>query len=167
MATTLGFTTPSLIAATTGIVGSAWTSGAIASISLIGIPAYLSSPDTSAQIWATSYERGKNTMPKVAIAVALAYFYAAYDSHGRDAAGAWKGFLGAAGLVLVILPFTRAVMKPTNDSLHSIASGSSATPQIQSGGLLKKWSALNIIRSLFPLAGAALGFVTLLANATA
>jgi hypothetical protein len=64
--------------------------------------------------------------------------------------------------VPVIVPFTIGVMKPTNDKLHAKADkyrlGASDMKEDQElEDLLKSWTALNIVRSLFPVAAAVVG----------
>ncbi|KHN96893.1 uncharacterized protein MAM_05449 [Metarhizium album ARSEF 1941] len=117
-------------AVASGIVGSAWAAahqltillhqqGAVASLSLKVIPALQTSPQSTAPIWADLYRRGAALFPQVAVGLALAYGYAAYDvqSHG----GQWIGFAAAASSVLAIVPFTLTVMMTTNVSLQKAA----------------------------------------------
>lgn len=115
-----------------------------------------------AQQWAGMYHRGKVLGPQVAILGAFGYGYLAYErsSRGLD----WTKFVGAAALTLGMVPFTFIFMFPTNNALLRVAAGVGAM-----GGegavreLLVKWKDLNLMRSLFPLAGAALGFWGLVA----
>lgn len=138
--------------------------GSIASITLFGVPTARAVHTASPQIWHGMFTRGMNLMPKVAVAVALSYGYAAYDTRSRG--GEWTGYLAAAGLVVSIVPFTLLFMSPTNSALIESAKGSSALAQTQVSDLIAKWGVLNLTRSLLPLAGAVTGFVTLLKNVT-
>jgi hypothetical protein len=71
-------------------------------------------------------------------------------------------YTAAAILVPVIVPFTIGIMKPTNDKLHAKADkyrlGASDVKEDQElEELLKRWTALNTVRSLFPLAATVVG----------
>ncbi|EFZ03474.1 Anthrone oxygenase gedH [Metarhizium brunneum] len=153
---------PPLVAVATGIVGSAWAAGAIASLSLIVIPVLKVSPESTAPAWADVYKRGAALMPKVAVGVALAYGYAAYDvqSHG----GKWVGFAAAAGSMLAIVPFTLAVMTRTNASLQKAAKDGTPGSDPQVNSLLDDWAWMNFARSLFPLASAVIGAISFVNN---
>ncbi|EHK22638.1 uncharacterized protein TRIVIDRAFT_216078 [Trichoderma virens Gv29-8] len=150
---------PSLVLVATGIVGSTWLSGAIISFSIGGAPAAAAMKQSSAKIWAELYKRGAASMPKFAIGTSLAYLFAAYDSYRSE--GSWGSYLGAAGCVLSIIPFTLTIMKDVNGQLHEEAlkedSGEAQVTTIQVEGLLDRWITLNLIRGLLPLAGTALG----------
>lgn len=113
-------------------------------------------------MWYELYAGGKAVMPKVGVAVALAYAYAAYESHSRGAA--WKGFLGAAGLVISIVPFTLIAMASTNATLTKSAHGASSLTAAQESQVVSRWIVLNLVRSFLPLAGAVTGLVAFLNN---
>lgn len=153
-------TTPSLVAVATGILGSAWASGAIAGFSLFGTSSARAIPQTTAQTWHELYNRGANTMPKVAGTVALLYGYSAYDLYRLG--GEWQGFAAAAACVVAIVPWTIVVMHDTNAKLHQAAKGGAEAKSTDVVGLTHKWDKLNMARSLFTFAGAVLGFATLL-----
>ena len=138
------------------------TVGSIASISLIGIPAALIAPETSARVWAELYNRGVGLMPKLVIGVAGAYLYAAYDA--RKKTGIWKGFAVAAALAVSIIPYTFLTMIGTNHALHAIATGAYTASEAEVSRLIGRWGVLNLGRSLLPLAGAVAGGVTFLGN---
>ncbi|PTB45078.1 uncharacterized protein TrAFT101_000547 [Trichoderma asperellum] len=157
---------PSLVAVATGVVGSAWLSGAIMSFSIGGAPAAAAVQQSSAKIWAELYKRGAASMPKFAVGTALAYFVAAYDAYGDGRA--WGSYLGAAGLTLSIVPFTLTVMKKTNGLLHDEAKKDANENDIsvaRVNGLLDRWTTLNLIRGSLPLAGTILGLFTFLREA--
>ncbi|KAG5751598.1 hypothetical protein H9Q69_010510 [Fusarium xylarioides] len=83
----ISFPLPSLVATATGITGSAYASGFIASLSLAGIPAALQlSGPASVSVWQALFNRGFALMPKFAGTTAIAYLYAAYTAHqqGRN-----------------------------------------------------------------------------------
>jgi len=71
-------------------------------------------------------------------------------------------YSAAAILVPVIIPFTIGIMKPTNDKLHAKADkyrlgASDVKEDRELEDLLTKWTALNTVRSFFPLAAAVFG----------
>ncbi|KAM0667429.1 hypothetical protein ACQRIT_003523 [Beauveria bassiana] len=155
-------TGPSLIAVATGIVGSAWASGAIASASFMGVAAAIDVPETTARSWRELFRRGANLMPKVAAGVLLAYGYAAYDA--RRAGGVWAGYAAAGGFVVSIVPFTLVVMRYTNICLHKIAEGRDEAKTWNLHELLQRWNLLNLTRSCLCLISSVLGMVTLVQN---
>jgi hypothetical protein len=140
--------------------------GVIAGLSLVGVPAALGVPGAAAPVWAGLYNHGKALMPKVAASVALSYMYAAYDCKRRtpNAAGidGWKGYVAAGVLGVSIVPFTIVAMSPTNNKLLAVAAGASKLNAGDVSRLVDKWAALNVGRSLFLLASAAIGLATLL-----
>ncbi|KAL6893279.1 hypothetical protein GGI43DRAFT_176188 [Trichoderma evansii] len=158
---------PSLVAVATGVVGSAWLSGAIMSFSIGAAPAAAAVPQFSAKIWAEVYKRGAASMPKFALGTALAYLVAAYDAYGDGRA--WGSYLGAAGLTLSIVPFTLTVMKYTNGLLHEEARNDGGEKnditKARVNSLLNHWIALNLIRGSLPLAGTLLAGFTFLREA--
>ncbi|SPJ79551.1 uncharacterized protein FTOL_07942 [Fusarium torulosum] len=150
---------PSLLATATGITGSAWASGCIASISLTGIPAALQlSAPTSATVWQEFFNRGIALMPKVAVTTALAYAYASYSAHreGRK----WKGLAAGGALTVAIVPFTLIFMSSTNGLLFKAAAGTLEASQEDVATLIGRWGVLNLVRSLLPLAGTIVGLST-------
>ncbi|PHH83700.1 hypothetical protein CDD82_4662 [Ophiocordyceps australis] len=154
---------PSLIAVATGIVGSAWSAGAIMSLSVIAAPAANAVPQTTARVWSELYERGATIMPKVGAAVALSYAYAAGDIYGRGPADAslWQGLAAAAACVLAIVPFTLTAMKATNGQLHVAVTQSTGGKDKHVEKLMETWGKLNFVRGLFPLMGTMLGIKVL------
>jgi hypothetical protein len=143
-------------------------------MSLAGVPAIMSAPQVSATTWLTLFNRGKDMMPKFAAFFALCYGYAAYDAassnrsnrSNRSAAGftetqqRWKGYLVAAALTMSIAPFTLVVMRSANaDMFRAVAEG-----EPLGWARMARWSRLNVVRSLLPLAATAVGFWTFLGN---
>lgn len=136
----------------------------IASLSLIGCRTVsdVSGVQEQAIVWRGLYNYGVALMPKVAGTVALAYLYAGYASNPSQGATtrARTAYWVAAGVTVAIVPFTFVFMQPTNDEL--MAAAGSAVKAAAFGGehvmqLVNKWAALNLVRSLLPLAGAVLG----------
>lgn len=131
-------------------------------LSLLAIPGLLSTTtpiptQLLAQQWAGIYNRGKALGPQTALFGLLGYSYLAYERSSRGLS--WSKFLWAAGLTLGIVPFTVVFMDPTNQALLQVAAGGvgAATGEGALRELLIKWKGLNLMRSIFPLAGAALG----------
>lgn len=106
-------------------------------------------------------------MPKFAIGTALAYLVTSYDAYGNG--GSWKSYLGAAGLVLSIIPFTLTAMKKTNGELHQEAKKETSeeieASELRVKGLLGQWILLNLVRGLLPLSGTLLASVAFLRDA--
>lgn len=130
-------------------------------LSILAIPGLLSAngplpaPQILAQQWAGIYHRGKLLGPQTAVVAALGYGWLAYD-HGRG--GRWSTFAGAAALTLAIGPFTVMFMDPTNRALLEIAGGTAGVlGEAAVEELLLRWKGLNLIRSVWPLAGAVVG----------
>ncbi|PSR94190.1 hypothetical protein BD289DRAFT_363871 [Coniella lustricola] len=162
-----GLPSATIIAATVGILGSAWNSGGQAMLSILAVPGLLSTtspvhPQSIAQQWAGIYNRGKVLGPQTAVLSLLGYTYLAYQnkSQGRP----WHVFVGAAVISIAIVPFTIVVMNPTNQALLQAAEGANNLGSEAVSQLLLKWKDLNLMRSFFPLAGAALGFYGLVAK---
>lgn len=149
-----------------GILGAGWASGGIAALSLVTIPALLTSSlpgPVLARQWASVYNKGKALMPVVAGLSLVAFGFASYQS--RQYGNRWKQYASAAGLTIAIVPFTLGLMSGVNGQLMSQAAGAvgaaDATTAHDTLELLKKWSTLNLTRSLWPLLGAAIGLWTL------
>lgn len=130
-------------------------------LSVLAIPGLLESSasvttQALAQQWAGIYQRGKVLGPQTAVMSLLGYGYLMYDRSSRGLP--WSKFVGAAALTIGIVPFTLLAMDPTNQALLKVASGASVLGETAVAELLVRWKGLNLVRSLFPLAGAVLGF---------
>lgn len=132
------------------------TLGVIAGLSLVGCPAAIGLSGSSAAAWAGLYNHGIAIMPKVAITVALSHLYSAYATENRRNNRTW--YLAAALLAVSIIPYTLLTMRPTNDKLLSAAAGISKYGADEITHLINRWAALNLGRSLLPLASAVVGF---------
>lgn len=135
-------------------------------LSALAIPGLLSTSSPVgtqllAQQWAGIYNRGKGLGPQIAVLSLLGYGWLVYDRTSRRQP--WTKFAGAAALSMAIVPFTALFMDPTNQALLAVAGGASALGETAVQALLVKWKGLNLVRSLFPLAGAVLGFWGLVA----
>lgn len=122
---------------------------------------------TLAKQWRYVYEAGKAQNPPVAASTAAAFLYLAYSARRTAPKSSVALYYGTAAiLTLGIVPFTLAVMAPTNNKLvqYSDKGGKEALAQAQNAdidGLISRWTTLNAVRSLLPLVG---GLVGLLAS---
>lgn len=135
-------------------------------LSVLAIPGLLSTSSPVgaqllAQQWAGIYNRGKVLGPQAAVLSLLGYGWLVYDRRSRGLP--WTTFVGAAALSLGIVPFTVIFMDPTNQALLGVAGGATALGETAVQALLVEWKGLNLVRSLFPLAGAVLGLWGLVA----
>lgn len=132
--------------------------GAAASLSMFSIPAILQTsaePGHALKLWQHIFLNGASTGPKVALAVTLSLAYSAYDRY--DQGVAWKPFVAAGALSLAIVPYTIIFMSSTNNALMAGARGIATLGVSETTELLKRWQALNAVRSIISLAGAAIG----------
>lgn len=138
------------------------------------MPALLSRPDVPQDAlvhqWHGLYRRGAAMMPVLAGTTALGYWTVAYYRYCLSSPPAeWRGFAAAGALVLAIVPFTLVTMMPTIRALeaaHPIGRGTGekkTTSRRTAEALLRKWTRLNVWRSLIPLVGTACAVWNLLA----
>ncbi|KAK2807504.1 hypothetical protein FQN50_005372 [Emmonsiellopsis sp. PD_5] len=165
------------VAQAVGLTGAAWLSGNIATYSLSTIPSVLTaaqeaqlSPSAVAKIWRNGYDCGKTQNPPIAVVTAASFFYLGWAVRTggplfRQAAANASTMYYIAGLLTVgIVPYTLATMMGTNNKLVEKAKAVEAEPVKAMGKgdevevLARKWVCLNGVRSLFPLAGALVGF---------
>ncbi|KAK6525435.1 hypothetical protein TWF694_005572 [Orbilia ellipsospora] len=124
--------------------------GAMASLTIAGIPAARAFPKTAAQTWAILFARGLAVIPPTAVGAALFYGYAAWDASSRPQSQ-WSYFATAAAFSAGVVPFTLIFMGATNDKLHAVANGVSVLSDASVLGLVDKWGWLNLVRSTLPL----------------
>lgn len=136
--------------------------GAIASATFMGASAAAAVPETAAKTWLELYSRGANIMPKVAGLTSLLLGYSAYEA--RRQSGKWKGYVVALVSVMAIVPWTLIAMKRTNASLTTAAKAGPAANKEKVTALIRKWNALNLVRSSFPLLGTIFALRTFLSN---
>ncbi|KAJ5748812.1 uncharacterized protein N7511_010508 [Penicillium nucicola] len=135
--------------------------------------------------WLDLYDRGKKIFPGIAGAASLANLYAMWSLRDSPApapalvGSSWSGVYAIAVVVTMsIAPFTVFAMGKTNGRLRAHAvRGDGAESEGTEGmvvgakeeakwekedgevpALLKKWAKLNLIRAVFPLVGAGIGF---------
>ncbi|KAF3921756.1 hypothetical protein AA313_de0200186 [Arthrobotrys entomopaga] len=147
-----GISVSPLLAVATGLLGSTWASGAMASLTIMGIPAAKAFPKTAAQTWAVLFARGLAVIPPTAVGAALLYGYGAWGASNQPQGGQWDCFAIAAAFSAGVVPFTLVFMKDTNDRLLRAASdGVSVLSDGAVLGLVDKWAWLNLVRSMLPL----------------
>lgn len=134
----------------------------MSALSLITVPVFLETitdPATLVRQWSRLYDRGHKTAPPMALTTFALYGYAAFT---RRAAGRpWEILAAAGATTLMIVPFTLGFMLPTNNKLMSEEERADKGEKLEVErvrGLVVKWNWLHFVRSLFPLAGAILGF---------
>ncbi|CAO2649665.1 Nn.00g070500.m01.CDS01 [Neocucurbitaria sp. VM-36] len=167
-----------LAAKVVGLTGAAWLSGNIAALSFISVPAVVRGREGGAityasavEVWKKMYEAGKAQNPPIALGCATSFAFLAWTSRslqGMSSGRNSKLFALAAFMTIGIVPYTIAVMKPTNDKLMQFATKTkktelSATDQESIDAILQQWTFLNTLRSAFPLAGAAIASVAIMA----
>lgn len=132
------------------------------SLSLIAIPVFLDTTPTASQLvtqWARTYQFGHLVLPTLSVATFALY---AYISRTRASADRpWLSLFLAGMTTIAMVPFTWFVMVPTNNRLFELEAAAKAgvldTTLQEAQALVMKWNVLHFTRSLFPLAGAALG----------
>ncbi|KAJ5625585.1 hypothetical protein N7510_001894 [Penicillium lagena] len=128
--------------------------------------------------WLFLFKRGHDTFPTLATASSLANGYLAWTL--RDAGASPIGgyswttcYVAAIAATMSIVPWTLILINNTNVKLTAHATrddkGSAkelgtqetarrAKDDAEVPGLLRYWSMLNLVRSVFPLVGAVIGF---------
>ncbi|KAF3406331.1 Noranthrone monooxygenase [Talaromyces pinophilus] len=165
------------IAQAVGFTGAAWLSGNIAALSANAVPVIVTSaqennlsPKVTCKLWRNMYEAGKTQNPPIAIATASAFAYVAWSVRRNPtlfvsaAYGGFGMYTAAAVLTLSIVPYTLAAMRNTNDALLKLADSKEdlLASRAEVEALLDRWTTLNWIRSLLPLAGGLAGIAAAL-----
>lgn len=114
-----------------------------------------------AEQWAGIYHRGKVLGPGAAVLSLLGYGFLAYQRRVVEARPGGGRFVVAAALTMAIVPFTKVFMAPTNQALLDAADGTRVLGAAAVRELLVRWKDLNVVRALFPLAGAVVGLFAL------
>lgn len=163
--------TPLNIAALGCIISGSYASGVGMSPSLLTMPALVRPDvpqDTILHQWHAMYKQGAAIMPVLSGTTTLGYWVVAYyrrslSSPLSASSGEWRGFAAAGALTLAILPFTLVAMFPTIRTLEAAMDGAVGEKGQRKNvmsretveALLRKWTRLNVVRSLIPLVGAA------------
>jgi hypothetical protein len=145
--------------------------GAMAVVSLLTVPALLAAPhNIAAKQFKLIYGIGIITQPSAVVVNTLLHAFLAYRLHqlaGGASQSTWGAWATGAVMSASILPLTFALMVPTSRQLLGIA----GTGEKREGGteiaektegLLRRWSALNVVRSVLSIGAGAMGLATLL-----
>lgn len=141
----------------------------MASISMLSVPSLLSAPPgVVAKQFAVMYNIGKVTQPPFTLITALNFFYPSYRKYEAAAVSdsslipIWKLYTLARGSVFSALPYTFGLMEKTS---HKPLRLGEQTQEKRKDGAAQEIRALiygrgvlNMVRSVFPLVGAVLGF---------
>jgi hypothetical protein len=118
--------------------------GAALYVTLVEHPARLAcGPMMAVAQFRRSYPRGAALQAPLAVLAGLA-------GAGAWLGGAGPGWLGAGGLVALVVPYTLAVIMPTNHRLLDRALGPD-TPEAER--LLRRWGHLHLGRTVLGLLG--------------
>lgn len=157
------------------------------SLSTIVVPLLLDTatePGLLLRQWVRLYHYGHIYMPAVCVATCGLYGYCILRSPSRVAEDQLRRrmYAVAGAVTFGMVPFTWAMMAPTNDVLFGLEASASASAlasaevEVEAGvevadlrtvqALLVKWAWLHLVRALFPLVGAIVGFALVLWEAS-
>lgn len=126
--------------------------GVISSISTIAVPSALSTSSTNDALlrqWKLIYDRGSKQNATIAALAGLAHGAVAYLRWKRGADS--MSSMLAALFTIGIVPYTYAVMLPTNKQLFRAASKDEKREDVKK--VVARWGWLNGIRALLPMIG--------------
>lgn len=148
--------------------------GAMASLSAFVIPVLLGTnahdPAHTTRQWALLYIYGRQYLPVLCIATCGLYGSAILSRKKKknrgDKPSSSRRYAFALVSTIAMVPFTWLAMAPTNDILFRLEtmSGNATVEGSVVRGLAVKWAWLHVVRSIFPLVGAFLGFTGLLSE---
>lgn len=151
------------------------TVGSTLSISFLSIPSLLLAPSPLlARQWQATFDRGKIINPAIGLVSVVTYGFLSYRLYGGLNHPKAEMYALSAILVFGMVPWTQLVMWPTNvalfqkyDEMKNLGIEEKATEVGLTKGkstkeLVDTWGTLNVLRGLFPLAGAVLGTWTTL-----
>lgn len=133
-------------------------------LSIIAIPVLLDTSTSSNQLldqFVSLYNYGHKIMPALSIGTSAMYIFVA--SKKQTAGLPWSINALAAATTIAMVPFTLIFMVPTNNALFALHASSEASFD-EVRGISVRWQWLHIARSLFPLAGAVVGWKGLWAS---
>lgn len=138
-------------------------------LSLMTIPLFLDTNTQSAHMltqWVRLYHYGHLLLPSMAIATSLIH---GYTATGKRASGQpWIVYAVAGAVTVSMVPFTLLVMAPTNNTLFRLEDesrfGVAVTTLDHVRELVGRWGRMHLVRSMFPLVGAVIGFRGLLSD---
>ncbi|KAF2101397.1 hypothetical protein NA57DRAFT_34024 [Rhizodiscina lignyota] len=162
------------IAGTVGITAAAFLAGQSASSSYIATPALLQAPaPLLAKQWKTMWLRGR---PTGVLFLAIGAIFGGLAYREQPSSSAFKLYVTSAALITSAVPYTLALMGPTNKALNekaeSLASASITDAAAEAGvekeqtthALVDRWAMLNLGRALIAATSA---MVALWANVSA
>lgn len=151
------------------------TAGSTFSISFLSVPSLLLAPSPLlAQQWQLIFDRGKIINPAIVLVSVITYGFLSYRLYGGLNHPKAEMYALSAIFSLGMVPWTQLVMWPTNvalfrkyDERKNLGVDEKATEVGLAKGestkeLVDTWATLNVVRGLFPLAGAVLGMWTTL-----
>lgn len=138
------------------------------SISLITVPFLLDTNTQPAHMvrqWTRLYHYGHILLPSLSITTCLLYIYTAISKRGSSKVPSryWTSYLTAGAVTVLIIPFTLVFMTPTNDTLFQLneetktPGGETVASLDNVQALVRLWTKMHAVRSLFPLVGAVVG----------
>ncbi|QIW98755.1 hypothetical protein AMS68_004273 [Peltaster fructicola] len=131
--------------------------GMITCMSLVGIPAItMASAETASKQWKRVYDIGSTTMPPLVLGVAACFGFLAIQAErlpglfpdmSLDPTAPRALYAMAAISMPAIVPYTIAIMKPTNDILMARANSSAkiSAKDAELPSLLAKWARMNYV----------------------
>jgi uncharacterized membrane protein len=130
------------------VLSCTWFAGAAVYITAVEHPARLScGTDIAATQWAPSYKRA--TLMQAPLAIIAGVFGIIRGASGDDRA-LW---LAAAALILIVVPFTLVVIRPTNNRLLDPRRDRRSDETLQ---LLNAWGRLHAVRTLLSVVASVL-----------
>jgi hypothetical protein len=128
-------------------------------LSLLAVPVFLDTNTEAGHLlrqWVRLYHYGHQMMPAMAVTTLALY---GYTARSRQASHKPWRIWGAAGLVTVaMVPFTWIAMTATNNSLFQLDRPRGVIELRRVRELVVTWGRLHVVRSLFPLVGAIIGW---------
>ncbi|KAA8646583.1 hypothetical protein EYZ11_006293 [Aspergillus tanneri] len=146
----------------TAVISGSFLSGAMTSLSLITIPVILDTGTQSKQLldqFVALYNYGHRIMPALSVTTCALYGFVANSK--RAAGDPWSIYGVAAATTIAMVPFTWIFMVPINNTLFALHAAASDAALEEVRGLSVQWQWLHVARSLFPLAGAIIGWKAL------
>ena len=138
--------------------------GAMMSLSAFVIPVLLDTDQDAKHMvrqWARLYHYGHIYLPALCVSTTGLYVYTSLSKRVVNNKQ-WSRYALAATSTIAMVPFTWLVMTATNNTLFRLDASELVMELGLVRGLVVRWAWLHVTRSLFPLVGAILGFMTLL-----
>ncbi|KAF7190652.1 Anthrone oxygenase AgnL2 [Pseudocercospora fuligena] len=151
------------------LVSGSTLAGAMSAISIFSVPVLLEAAISPPQLYrgfVTLFHLGHHICPGTAVLTFVLYSRAAWKRYSTNRS--WT-LLAIAGVATVsIVPFTLLFMMSTNEALFDLEKESQSATfagSLESGNeLVHRWSRMHLMRSMFPMLGAALGAAAVLSE---